>query len=274
MKKILYSILLLSSSLGFSQIGINTENPEATLHITDYPKTGYTVTNGVIQTPRKEVGIKIPTHTSFPRVPITTDQDKEASQNKNGMLIYLDRPAGNNREALQGFYYWDNNDLSWQNIVDNRETNTDISKTIVSGKNITNNIEINKSANVIFQNENIESFDEDFTIENVDNQSSILVGKTAEYYLLITGSIQKQEGDASVITLDVKRNGNNLVSSSVSLPNNNGNTRDANFYISRIVRFNKNDKLSLSLSTNSSNNNNPPIGVLNSDFVVTFIKLN
>lgn len=270
MKKILYNILLLSSSLGFSQIGINTENPEATLHITDYPKTGYTVTNGVIQTPRKEVGIKIPTHTSFPKVPITTDQDKEASQNKNGMLIYLDRPAGNNREALQGFYYWDNNALSWQNIVDNRETNTDISKTLVSGKDLTNNITGNTPAYILFNTDNIESFDEDFTVENTANQSSILVGKTAEYYLLITGSIEKTEGDASSFKLDVKRNGNNLVSSSVSLPNNNGETRDANFYISRIVRFNKNDKLSLQVSVNR----NDITATMKSDFVVTFIKLN
>lgn len=270
MKKILYNILLLSSSLGFSQIGINTENPEATLHITDYPKIGYTVTNGVIQTPRKEVGIKIPTHTSFPSVPITTNEDIKASQNKNGMLIYLDRPAGNNREALQGFYYWDNNALSWQNIVDNRETNTDISKTLVSGKNLTNNITGNTPAYILFNTDNIESFDEDFTVENTANQSSILVGKTAEYYLLITGSIEKTEGDASSFTLDVKRNGNNLVSSSVSLPNNNGETRDANFYISRIVRFNKNDKLSLQVSVNR----NDITATMKSDFVVTFIKLN
>lgn len=263
MKKYYIGAVLLFSTLATAQqglVGINTEKPEASLHITDFGAT-----NGVIDAPRNKVGLKIPTHEALPDVAFSTEAEKNLSKEKNAMLIHLDRPASATKEALQGFYYWDDNAYSWQNIIDNRQVNLDTSKIIITGSSLTNNINGASNEKIVF--DNIKTFDDDFTIDT--NTNEIIVGKPASYYLLLIGSIEKQ-GGAGGFTLNINNNNESLISSSVSVAADaNGEYRTANFYISKIVKLEKNDRLSASVYGYSDVSS----AYVKSPFSITLIKL-
>lgn len=81
-KKILYGVILTSSMMSFAQVGINTENPRATLQI-DVKNT---------TSPDSSTGILIPRVSSNP-----------AQGNENGQLIY--------NTTDNAFYFW--NGTSW-----------------------------------------------------------------------------------------------------------------------------------------------------------------
>lgn len=265
MKKILYSAILLSSTFAMAQqglVGINTEAPKTTLHITDFGADN----NSVIEIPRKEAGLKIPTQTSLPAVPFETSADKTLSKEKNGMLIHLDRPASDPKGELQGFFFWDDNAYSWQNIIDTREVNLDTSKIIAVSNQLTKNI-VDASTEQLVITE-FKSFDEDFSYTT----NEIIIGKPASYYLLIIGSVEKGgSSNASTITLSVIKNSTETVveGSTSFAANQNGELRTANIYISKIVKFEKNDKISF----NVTGGGNITSGYVKSPFSITLIKL-
>lgn len=96
-KKILYGVILTSSMVSFAQVGINTENPRATLQI-DVKNT----TN-----PDASTGILIPRVSSNP-----------AQGNENGQLIY--------NTTSNAFYFWNGTNwlpISSQSTITNSNLN-------------------------------------------------------------------------------------------------------------------------------------------------------
>lgn len=104
-------LLLLYPILAFSQVGINTTNPNAQLDIQS--------TNQV--SPSNTDGLLIPKVDTFPAVNPTIAQQ--------GMLVYLTTTVGSN---TSGFYYWDNPSTTWVPIGDNSKNAWKL-----SGNNVT-----------------------------------------------------------------------------------------------------------------------------------------
>ena len=86
---ILFSLIVTTT---FSQVGINTTNPEAQLDIKS--------SNQAL--PTNKDGLLIPKIDAFPAINPTVAQQ--------GMLVYLTTDVGTN---LAGFYYWNNSPASW-----------------------------------------------------------------------------------------------------------------------------------------------------------------
>ena len=92
LKTLFTSILLLYGSSLFSQIGIGTTTPQATLDIRSSSLTAPTNTDGLL----------IPKINVFPAINPTAQQQS--------MLVYLTTTVGTNPP---GFYYWNNPTSSW-----------------------------------------------------------------------------------------------------------------------------------------------------------------
>lgn len=76
----------------FSQIGINTTNPQATLEIKSSDPNNPTITDGLIIPRINSLPTSIPTN------------------NQNGMLVFLNQ---NYNTYNRGFYFWDSTLYSW-----------------------------------------------------------------------------------------------------------------------------------------------------------------
>ena len=91
-KKILFAIMLTFGLSSFSQVGIGTTSPDATLDIRSSSVTAPTNTDGLL----------IPKINVFPATNPTAQQQS--------MLVYLTTTSGGN---APGFYYWNNPTTSW-----------------------------------------------------------------------------------------------------------------------------------------------------------------
>jgi hypothetical protein len=98
MNKVLLVLLLFIFKLGFSQVGINTTSPNATLDIKSSDQTN----------PNNQDGILIPKIDVFPATNPTVAQD--------GMMVFLTTAAGAN---TKGFYFWDNGTTTWKPMAGN-----------------------------------------------------------------------------------------------------------------------------------------------------------
>ena len=96
MKRLLFILLMTGFSLsGFSQVGINTTNPNAQLDIKSSNQAAPSNTDGIL----------IPKIDAFPVVNPTTAQES--------MLVYLNMVSAGKQP---GFYYWDNATTSWKGL--------------------------------------------------------------------------------------------------------------------------------------------------------------
>ncbi|WP_430467326.1 hypothetical protein [Winogradskyella ouciana] len=98
--KLIY-LLLLISFFGYSQVGVGNTDPKASLD----------VTASNTATPANTDGILIPRIDTFPTTNPTADQD--------GMMVFV---TGNGTPA-KGFYYWDNGNGTWVNVLGVRKIN-------------------------------------------------------------------------------------------------------------------------------------------------------
>lgn len=277
MKKIYSTLFLAICTIAMAQekVGINIDTPKATLHITDpsiYTKDGVIENDGVIKEPHKKVGIKIPSHASYPQVSYTSTSELNLSEKKNGMLIHTDLPAIGRRKTVQGFYYWDHNNLSWENIIDNREVNLDTSKALIVGKRLDRTIQQESHSDRPVILDDIASFSPDSIIDG----NELIILKEADYYLFVTGSINKSgEIASSSLCLDIKKDGTidpaKSLQLDISIPNGN---RNGSFYGAKIVKLDKNDRASIRLVIGSPTETNKYDADLASPIVVTLIKLN
>lgn len=250
------------------RVGINTENPKATLHITDDGVNN----NGIIEIPHNKVGIKVPTHTALPKVLYNTTEQKNLSKEKNGMLIHTEIPTTGGTE--QGFYYWDHNSFSWENIVDSREVNLDTSKTIVIGDRLKNSLTSSNPQSEVVLNQ-AKSFDPEFIIDTATNE--LIIAKSSDYYVLVNGSILKK-GDIVPFRLDINtksggvKNNDKSFSAEVSTAADaSGENRVANFFISKSLTLDKGDRVSLSITATVSSSLTE--GTIKTPFSITLIKL-
>jgi hypothetical protein len=113
MKKLSIFLFFLSlSQLGFSQVGINTTNPDAQLDIKSSNQA----------TPANTDGILIPKIDAFPLTNPTAAQ--------NSMMVYLTTVSAGKQP---GFYYWDNGSNIW------KEFGGGASNWTLTGTNLVNN---------------------------------------------------------------------------------------------------------------------------------------
>ena len=153
MKKIFITIFCLASKFGFSQVGINTTVPKATLDII--------ATNSAAPTPTD--GILVPRINAFPATNPTIDQ--------NGMLVFLTTSTVTH---TAGFHYWDNGSTSWKPVSgadkDWLQEGTGLPpQTITDNKYTLGNVVIGK---------NTVSFDTKFEVENTDTNVALRLNST------------------------------------------------------------------------------------------------
>jgi trimeric autotransporter adhesin len=91
-----FFILLILSQASFSQVGINTSNPNALFEIKTSNESNPSATDGIL----------VPKIDTFPSTNPTSAQQ--------GMLVYLKNTIGAN---LPGFYYWDDVTTSWKSVT-------------------------------------------------------------------------------------------------------------------------------------------------------------
>lgn len=129
-KLVLIFTVLLTIQFGYSQVGINTTNPNAQLDIKSSNQA----------TPANNDGILIPKIDAFPLTNPTAAQ--------NSMMVYLTTTSAGKQP---GFYYWDNATTSWKGFAGNSGWEL----TGNSGTNPTNNfIGTTDDNDVIFKRNN------------------------------------------------------------------------------------------------------------------------
>lgn len=98
----LLGLLLCCSFLTYSQVGVNTTNPQAQLDVVASNPSSPNTTDGFL----------VPRIDTFPVANPTASQQ--------GMLVYLTTTVGVN---TSGFYYWDNTSTTWKPIAATSTTN-------------------------------------------------------------------------------------------------------------------------------------------------------
>lgn len=156
--RLIYCILLtiLTLEASWSQTGIGTTTPNATLHIEPSSKTD----------PSGEDGLLIPRMSNFPGDGV-----------EKGQLIYLqDNPNEN-----EGFYYWDGTRWIW--LLQNYDRTIDISTYIFSGSGYTGT-----GNQRIVNFESIDAFDDTgFSVSG----NNMTIGKKGRYVLTFTSSVKR-----------------------------------------------------------------------------------
>ena len=156
MKYILYIIFVYSPLYLFSQVGVGTNNPKASLHVEPTSKTN----------PNGADGVLIPRLADFPGNGV-----------EEGQLIYLK----NHATQLEGFYFWDG--ATWVWLINNYDRTVDRATYIASGTGYTgtgNNRQVNFSR--------IDAFDiTGFSVTG----NNITVGKSGRYLLTFTTSVKR-----------------------------------------------------------------------------------
>ncbi|MDN3664552.1 hypothetical protein ACFFU1_04445 [Algibacter miyuki] len=156
MKYILYIMFLYSPLYLFSQVGVGTNSPKASLHVEPTSKTN----------PNGADGVLIPRLADFPGNGV-----------EEGQLIYLK----NHATELDGFYFWDGTTWVW--LINNYDRTIDRATYIASGTGYTgtgNNRQVNFSR--------IDAFDTTgFSVAG----NNITVGKSGRYLLAFTTSVKR-----------------------------------------------------------------------------------
>ncbi|HIB37527.1 hypothetical protein [Mesonia sp.] len=91
---IVFSLLFINYNF-YSQVGVNTTNPQATLDVQASNSSS----------PSNSTGLLVPRISAFP--------SSNPGSSQNGMMVYLTATVGSN---TPGFYYWDNAETEWVSV--------------------------------------------------------------------------------------------------------------------------------------------------------------
>ena len=175
---LVFFVLGVSISKSWSQVGINTVEPKATLDIRASSQN----------LPLADDGILIPVVDQFSAVNPTTDQDR--------MLVFVN---GNNAAVQRGFYYWDNASSRWipfvrqiddlidgKSDMDGSDNGSSIFLGIDAGKvdSATDNRNIGLGYNALIsttEGENNVGIGFESLFENIDGSNNVAIGSRSLY---------------------------------------------------------------------------------------------
>lgn len=229
-RKKLFLSLIFCSIFTSAQVGINTDQPKATLHIESLEENNI----------GGKTGILIPRVKNFPDVnPV-----------RLGQLLFL-----NNNDSLDdGFYYWDGN--VWIPFPANIER--EIDETIYSfdgqgytGTNLQRNINFSRF---------VKANTDDFTLNN----NEITIGKNGLYLVSFTSNSKKPSGaeEQANFTYSILVNANTASSVYTSIAGESTASTSAAF--SFLKRLNAGDKLKATVTkSNQGPNNYQAFGINN-----------
>jgi hypothetical protein len=193
MKKFYFGISLLAlGSFSLAQIGINTSDPQSSLHIVPSNPSSPTGTDGVL----------IPRVSDYPSAPAG-----------KGLLIFLDSHPTDS----DGFYYWDGED--WKSfIIDSFNRNEEKEVYVFTGVGYSGTGGTGERT-VYFTN----SAGNDLTGFSVSN-NQITIGKKGKYLVSFNSALKK--GDSTPVyratyNYKIKLNGSTQFEVSASIPNEN-----------------------------------------------------
>ncbi len=209
----LFFSILISNSL-LSQVGINTNNPAALLHLEP--------TNAA--TPSTTDGILIPRVSQLPSLGVT-----------KGQLLFLNVAIPN-----QGFYYWTG--ATWQKIADEVADNTiDESIYMVQGSGY-----VFQNANITTENPLVFNSIVAKTPTGFDFPSSntLRIGKTGTYLVSLISPLKLNSTSfvttyRGTFTYRLKKNGTTVIISSTSVPSEPLTATTVS--MSNIISFNAGD---------------------------------
>lgn len=235
-----------------SQVGINTSEPQALLDI-------YGVGNDTD-------GVLVPIVNKFSSVNPSIDQ--------NGMLVFLSKAENEETSGFEGFYFWDDENKSWQYIFQSKVLKMNLYKTIVQVKQknaafiIPSGINYNNVWSKTYFDE-IESPNANFQLDDGD----LVIGKTGNYSVFLTAAVSKGQGSVTATQTEsgLFVNGNLHLISQIPLPSADNYERTVNHTISEIIHLNKGDRISLrirrrtNIDTEMSINGYPTLIISNLD---------
>lgn len=230
MKKLIHLLLFLNiinlSKAQNTKTGINELFPKANLHIE---------ANDNIN-PEIGAGILIPNFTIFPTI--------TPGNLQYGMLVFRSETSGS---GLDGFYYWDAPNETWEYIVSNNIQEIDLNKTVALGTAFSMDI---ASGNTNYVKMPFTVVDSPKASYFIDGNGDLNIGQTGRYYISFTGGVEKPntgqnfaEGISTAIFINDVINPT-LVSRTVFASVLN-NSRSVTFAISRVINFEAGDRISL-----------------------------
>lgn len=212
----------------FSQVGINTSTPKASLHIEPSSTT----------TPSGIDGILIPRVSSFPTI----------AQAK-GQVVFLQ----NNPNRPEGFYYYDG--IDWESfLVDGNDRTIDQSIYVALGSGFSGSMNSNSERTLLFNTLETSNFSppnhptQEFSLTG----NTLTVGKTGKYLVTLTSSLKRSitsDINRNIFFFRVKRNGTTMLTSSSSIPNQG--TTASNISMSGILNLTKGDTVSATVQRNA-----------------------
>ncbi|MCW3162368.1 hypothetical protein [Chryseobacterium oryctis] len=238
MKKFFISGFMLFASF-FSikaQVGINSQNPQASLHME--PNNA--------SSPSGKDGILVPRVNNFP-----TAQAK-------GHIVFLTGHAS----LPDNFYYWDGDE--WVVFLNSFVRTYDDSIYIVTGVGYSASGDTEN--NVLFNT--IKGYDTTgFTVSG----NQVKVGKSGKYLVSFNSALKKDAGTANraIYTYRIKKNGSMVLSTSNSIPNEA--TTASSVAVSGILDLAQNDMLSATVQKTTETGSTDYVGYGTNCLTLTYL---
>lgn len=219
MKKPLFILVFTCFMAVNAQVGINTNNPDATLHLEPSDP----------DSPTGRDGILIPKLSDFP-----TSQAK-------GQTIFLE----NHTSLPNGFYYWDGSD--WNSyIIDAFDRSVDQSIYVVTGEGYSGTGGVTER-NVFFNTLRANNTS-GFSVSG----NTITIGRTGKYLVSFNSAFKKNYSAPAyraLYTYRIKRGGSTILTASNSIPNEN--VTATSVALSGLVELNAGDVINVTVQKNN-----------------------
>ncbi len=226
-------ILSLWSGIAIAQngnVGINTENPKATLHIdAKFPLN-----------PENSAGILIPIIQNFPL--------SQPTLNQNGMLVFFDANS-NAGNGLEGFYFWDALSFQWKYIFQTNTTTRNLFRAAIVANTGFSTITSSNSNTNIWYKTNFNTIDTPDPTFSINANGDIVIGKAGTYSIIFTGGVTRLSPGMGAIQAETGIFIGSDITPSLSakspIPQSDNASRSVNFTISGIVSLAAGDILSV-----------------------------